>query len=64
MDEVGYENGMPQALNFDDCRILPRDRMPRVQPRIGESGAPMGGIGKPCLPGVPPGRVQRRGDAD
>jgi isoquinoline 1-oxidoreductase beta subunit len=28
--------------------------MPRVHVRIVESGAPMGGIGEPGLPGVPP----------
>lgn len=37
--------------------ILPPDRMPRVHVRIVESGAPMGGIGEPGLPGVPPAVV-------
>ena len=31
--------------------------MPRVHVRIVESGAPMGGIGEPGLPGVPPAVV-------
>ena len=32
-------------------------RMPRVHVRIIESGAPMGGIGEPGVPGVPPAVV-------
>lgn len=57
LEEVVYENGMPQARNYDDYPILPPDRMPRVHVRIVESGAPMGGIGEPGLPGVPPAVV-------
>lgn len=56
-EEVVYEGGMPQARNFDTYRVLPPDRMPRVHVRIIESGAPMGGIGEPGLPGVPPAVV-------
>lgn len=54
LEEVVYEEGMPQARNFDGYPILPPDRMPRVHVRIVESGAPMGGIGEPGVPGVPP----------
>jgi isoquinoline 1-oxidoreductase beta subunit len=57
LEEVVYENGIPQARNFDGYPILPPDRMPRVHTRIVESGAPMGGIGEPGLPGVPPAVV-------
>lgn len=54
LEEVVYEGGVPRARNFDGYPILPPDRMPRVHVRIVESGAPMGGIGEPGLPGVPP----------
>ncbi len=57
LEEVVYVDGMPQARNFDGYPILPSDRMPRVHVRIVESGAPMGGIGEPGLPGVPPAVV-------
>jgi isoquinoline 1-oxidoreductase beta subunit len=54
LEAVVYEGGVPKAHNFDGYPILPPDRMPRVHVRIVESGAPMGGIGEPGLPGVPP----------
>jgi isoquinoline 1-oxidoreductase beta subunit len=54
LEEVVYVDGMPRARNYDGYPILPPDRMPRVHVRIVESGAPMGGIGEPGLPGVPP----------
>ncbi|GAB3396200.1 xanthine dehydrogenase family protein molybdopterin-binding subunit [Azotobacter armeniacus] len=54
LEEVVYENGMPRARNFGAYAILPPSRMPRVYVRIVESGAPMGGVGEPGLPGVPP----------
>ncbi|WEX76762.1 xanthine dehydrogenase family protein molybdopterin-binding subunit [Sinorhizobium numidicum] len=54
LEEVVYVNGVPQARNYDGYPILTPDRMPRVHVRIVESGAPMGGIGEPGLPGVPP----------
>lgn len=57
LEEVVYVDGMPQARNFDAYPILPPDKMPRVHVRIVESGAPMGGIGEPGLPGVPPAVV-------
>lgn len=57
LEEVVYENGMPQARNFDAYPILPPERMPRVHVRIIESGEPMGGIGEPGVPGVPPAVV-------
>lgn len=57
LEEVVYENGVPQARNFDLYPVLPPNRMPRVHVRIVESGAPMGGIGEPGLPGVPPAVV-------
>ena len=57
LEEVVYVDGVPQARNFDGYPILPPDRMPRVHVRIVESGEPMGGIGEPGLPGVPPAVV-------
>ncbi len=57
LEEVVYEDGAPRARNFDGYPILPPDRMPRVHVRIVESGAPMGGVGEPGLPGVPPAVV-------
>ncbi|UPK38196.1 xanthine dehydrogenase family protein molybdopterin-binding subunit [Bradyrhizobium sp. 186] len=54
LEQVVYDKGVPQARNFDGYPILPPERMPRVHVRIVESGAPMGGIGEPGLPGVPP----------
>ncbi|TIW40132.1 MAG: xanthine dehydrogenase family protein molybdopterin-binding subunit, partial [Mesorhizobium sp.] len=57
LEEAIYVDGMPQARNFDGYPILSPDRMPRVHVRIVESGAPMGGIGEPGLPGVPPAVV-------
>ncbi|MDU6749799.1 MAG: molybdopterin cofactor-binding domain-containing protein, partial [Bradyrhizobium sp.] len=54
LEEIVFVDGAPQARNFDAYPILPPDRMPRVHVRIVESGAPMGGIGEPGLPGVPP----------
>ena len=57
LEEVVYVDGMPQARNYDGYPILTPDRMPRVHVRIVESGAPMGGIGEPGLPGVPPAVV-------
>lgn len=57
LEQVVYVDGMPQARNYDGYPILTPDRMPRVHVRIVESGAPMGGIGEPGLPGVPPAVV-------
>ena len=57
LEQVVYENGQRQARNFDAYPILDRERMPRVHVTIVESGAPMGGIGEPGLPGVPPAVV-------
>ncbi len=57
LEQVVYEGGQRQARNFDAYPILNRDRMPRVHVTIVESGAPMGGIGEPGLPGVPPAVV-------
>ena len=57
LEQVVYENGQRQAKNFDAYPILDRERMPRVHVAIVESGAPMGGIGEPGLPGVPPAVV-------
>ncbi len=54
LEEAVYENGMPRVRNFGAYAILPPGRMPRVHVRIVESGAPMGGVGEPGLPGVPP----------
>lgn len=57
LEEVVYQDGQPQARNFDGYPILTPDRMPQVHVRIVESGAPMGGVGEPGLPGVPPAVV-------
>lgn len=57
LEQVVYEEGQRQAKNFDAYPILDRERMPRVHVAIVESGAPMGGIGEPGLPGVPPAVV-------
>jgi isoquinoline 1-oxidoreductase beta subunit len=54
LEEMAFENGAPRAVNYDSYAVLPPDRMPRVHVRIVESGAPMGGIGEPGTPGVPP----------
>lgn len=54
LEEAAYQDGVPVARNYDGYPILPPDRMPRVQVRIVESGAKMGGIGEPGLPAVPP----------
>ncbi|ONG56074.1 isoquinoline 1-oxidoreductase [Pseudoroseomonas deserti] len=57
LEEVVYEHGTPRARNYDGYPILPPDQMPRVHVRIIESGAPMGGVGEPGVPGVPPAVV-------
>lgn len=54
LEEVVYEHGEPVARNYDLYPILPPSRMPRVHVGIIESGAPMGGIGEPGLPAIPP----------
>ena len=57
VEEYVYVDGVPQARNFGPYRVLTGAQMPRVHVRIIESGAPMGGIGEPGLPGVPPAVV-------
>jgi len=54
IEESVYQHGQPVARNFDMYPILPASRMAKVQVRIVESGAKMGGIGEPPLPAVPP----------
>jgi isoquinoline 1-oxidoreductase beta subunit len=54
LEEVRFEDGAVTTLNLDSYPILPRERMPQVHVRIIESGAPMGGVGEPGTPGVPP----------
>jgi len=54
VEEAVYKDGLRVARNFDGYAILRPDMMPRVHVRIVESGAPMGGIGEPGLPAVPP----------
>lgn len=54
VEQAVYKDGLRAARNFDGYPILTPDRMPRVHVRIVESGAPMGGIGEPGLPAVPP----------
>ena len=57
VEETLYENGAPVARNLDAYPILSPERMARVHVRIVESGAPMGGIGEPGLPAIPPAVV-------
>lgn len=57
LEGVTYVDGMPEARNYDLYPILSPERMPKVHVTIVESGAPMGGIGEPGLPGVPPAVV-------
>lgn len=54
VEQMVYRDGLRQAQNFDGYPILRREHMPAVHVRIVESGAPMGGVGEPGLPGVPP----------
>nr|WP_138921500.1 molybdopterin cofactor-binding domain-containing protein [Novosphingobium pentaromativorans] len=54
VEEAVYKEGVPTARNYDLYPILPPDRMPRVHVKIVESGEPMGGVGEPPLPAVPP----------
>ncbi|MBN9530598.1 MAG: xanthine dehydrogenase family protein molybdopterin-binding subunit [Alphaproteobacteria bacterium] len=56
-EELVYDGGLRQSHNFDDYPILSRASMPQVHVEIVESGAPMGGVGEPGLPGVPPAVV-------
>ncbi|WP_207461570.1 molybdopterin cofactor-binding domain-containing protein [Azospirillum sp. SYSU D00513] len=56
-EDLSYEGGVRQSHNFDDYPILPRRAMPAVHVEIVESGAPMGGVGEPGLPGVAPAVV-------
>jgi isoquinoline 1-oxidoreductase beta subunit len=51
---VVFERGEVATRNFDTYRVLRRDEMPRVQVRVVESGAPMGGVGEPGTPGIAP----------
>ncbi|MEO3474937.1 molybdopterin cofactor-binding domain-containing protein [Roseomonas sp. CAU 1739] len=53
-EEIVFQGGEVATRNFDTYRVLRRDRMPRVHVRVIESGAPMGGVGAPGTPGVPP----------
>lgn len=54
LEEMVIEAGAPRAVNYDAYSILPPDRMPRIHTRVIESGAPIGGVGEPGTPGVPP----------
>ncbi|SDA34771.1 isoquinoline 1-oxidoreductase, beta subunit [Methylobacterium sp. UNC378MF] len=53
-EQIVYRDGVRQSQNYDTYPILRREHMPAVHVRIVESGAPMGGVGEPGLPGVPP----------
>lgn len=57
LEQVVYKDGVRGARNYDTYPILRREHMPAVHVRIVESGAPMGGVGEPGLPGVPPAIV-------
>jgi isoquinoline 1-oxidoreductase subunit beta len=54
LEETRYEKGRPVARNYDLYPILPPSRMARVHTRIVASGAPIGGVGEPGLPAIPP----------
>lgn len=56
-EELVYKDGVRQSHNFDEYPILSRASMPNVHVEIIESGFPMGGVGEPGLPGVPPAVV-------
>lgn len=56
-EELVYKDGRRQQHNFDDYPILSRSAMPSVHVEIVESGAPMGGVGEPGLPGIAPAVV-------
>lgn len=56
-EELAYKDGVRQSHNFDDYPILSRSSMPAVRVEIIESGAPMGGVGEPGLPGIGPAVV-------
>jgi isoquinoline 1-oxidoreductase subunit beta len=53
-EQIVYRDGVRQSQNYDTYPVLRREHMPAVHVRIVESGAPMGGVGEPGLPGVPP----------
>jgi isoquinoline 1-oxidoreductase beta subunit len=57
LEQMLYKDGERQSHNYDDYPILARDNMPAVHVEIVESGAPMGGVGEPGLPGVAPAVV-------
>jgi len=57
VEQVVYENGLRRDKNYDTYQVLTRGMMPQVHVKIVESGAPMGGVGEPGLPGVPPAVV-------
>ncbi|HSI41957.1 MAG TPA: xanthine dehydrogenase family protein molybdopterin-binding subunit [Xanthobacteraceae bacterium] len=57
VEEMVYADGARQASNFDSYTILARGQMPAVHVKIVESGAPMGGVGEPGLPGIGPAVV-------
>ncbi len=56
-EQIVYKDGLRQSQNYDSYPILRREHMPAVHVQIVESGAPMGGVGEPGLPGVPPAVV-------
>lgn len=56
-EQIVYKDGVRQSQNYDTYPILHREHMPAVHVQIVESGAPMGGVGEPGLPGVPPAVV-------
>ncbi|MAU95154.1 MAG: isoquinoline 1-oxidoreductase [Fulvimarina sp.] len=57
VEQVVYGKGVRRDQNYDTYQILTREMMPKVLVEIVESGAPMGGVGEPGLPGVPPAVV-------
>lgn len=54
LEEYVFEDGRSAQTNFDTYPILPPGRMPKIDVRIVESGALMGGIGEIGTPGVAP----------
>lgn len=54
LEEIVWENGALVQRNYHNYKILDRSMMPKVDVAIIESGAPMGGVGEPGVPAVPP----------
>ena len=52
--EITIEGGVPQQSNFNDYPVVRMNESPQIDVAIINSGAPLGGVGEPGLPGVAP----------